>query len=241
MSSHVHFAVLVQLMKIERVLQGVLGSVAIHINRVSGRVGHAFANRFKNIPVERENVGRLVAYIHNNEQRAGLVAGPERSRWSSHRAYIGLGPAPEWLAVTQGLALSGFDDTRDGRARFNDFVVARSNEPRQPDLSDPPSRKPPPFAGPWDGEPDRFMVLAGRQLGLEPGAIRSPNRHRWATEARGAILLAWCDGIGRRAVEVLPHVNMSVSAASRALARARSDAGAKALATTIVVGLARGV
>ena len=229
MSTHLHLAILLHRMRIERLLQGVLGSVAIHINRVAGRTGHAFANRFKNIPVERESVPRLIAYIHNNEQRAGVARAPEESRWSSHRAYLGLAPDRGWLAVNEGLSLCGFDETREGRRGFNEHVVARSHDPRQPDLSE---GKEPGFRA-WGGWPDEFMAVALRCLGLEPHAIRIPNRSYDAVQARAAILKVWCDELGRRASELLPHLNASASAASRALERANVDQEVQAVAAVI--------
>ena len=233
MSNHLHLAILLYRMGLEQLLQGTLGSVAIHINRVSGRIGHAFANRFKTIPVQRESVPRLVAYIHNNEQRAGRVQAPEQSRWSSHRAYLGRAPEPDWLAVDHGLTLCGFDGSDRGRKGFDELVVSRSHDPRQPDLSELPTVG----ARAWGGRPDEFMAIASMSLGLEPHAIRIPNRTVAARQARGAMLLVWCDALGRRAADLLACLNATPPVASRALGRARSDAEVQALAEIIASSL----
>lgn len=79
-----------------------------------------------------EDIARLLAYIHNNPVRAGVVSDPFDSTWSSHRVYVGEAPAPAWLDVELGLSRAGFSSTGNGRANFHDFVRSRSGLPRDP-------------------------------------------------------------------------------------------------------------
>ncbi len=77
----------------------------------------------------------MLAYVHNNPVRAGVVTDPTESRWTSHRAYVGEEAAPGWLDVREGLRLAGFDESREGRAGFDEVVRARSERGRDAELS----------------------------------------------------------------------------------------------------------
>jgi REP element-mobilizing transposase RayT len=69
------------------------------------RVGHVMQGRFKAVLVERESFGlELSRYIHLNPCRAKLARSPEDYMWSSARCFLGLVPAPGWLAVEWTLA-----------------------------------------------------------------------------------------------------------------------------------------
>jgi hypothetical protein len=59
-----------------------------------------------------------------------LVASPELSDWTSHRAYYGSEPAPSWLNVKLGLELCGFESNEKGRQQFHEFVCARITDPK---------------------------------------------------------------------------------------------------------------
>lgn len=221
MSNHIHLAALIGKMRLDRLLQGLLCGTAMRINVVRNRIGHAFANRFTNHPLPRERVGYLVSYIHNNEQRANVVDAPRQSRWSSHRAYVGLAPRPDWLDVGLGLELCGFEDTARGLHEFDQLVVSRSGDPRQADLSLPDAEL---TSGELSVQPDEAVGVACELFDLSPGVLQDGSRSDPAPQLRAATLLAWCDGLGRRAIEMVPHLGVTTSAASRAMARARDDA-----------------
>jgi hypothetical protein len=55
----------------------------------------------------------LIANIHNEPVRAKVVARPADTSWSSHRAYLGVEPAPRWLHVAEGLRLAQFAGSSD--------------------------------------------------------------------------------------------------------------------------------
>jgi REP element-mobilizing transposase RayT len=106
------------------------------LNRREERFGSVYASRPRNVTFSDEAaVAALIAYVHNNPVRAGLVRDPCESRWSTHRAYIGEEPAPPWLAVERGLSICGFTATGNGRANFHDFVRSRSGLPRDPSMT----------------------------------------------------------------------------------------------------------
>ena len=71
---------------------------AMRLNRRRDRFGHATAGRFGSSALHTHaEVARVAVYIVNNPVDAGLVDDPRAFRWTSHRATLGLEPAPAWL------------------------------------------------------------------------------------------------------------------------------------------------
>ena len=140
MSSHVHVVVIHGKEPLERLVKPVHTGFAGFISRGSrrGARGAVFAQRPRAILVDKdEYLLELVRYVHNNPVRAGLTRQASQSRWSSHRAYIGLEAAPAWLPI--GFVLDQFA-RRPGVARrkLDAFVRERATEGRRPDLSGDP-------------------------------------------------------------------------------------------------------
>jgi REP element-mobilizing transposase RayT len=70
--------------------------------------GPVFRGRFHSQLVLREShLAMVLAYLHLNPVRAGLVRRPEEECWTSHRAYLGLDAAPPWLRCAALTALVG--------------------------------------------------------------------------------------------------------------------------------------
>lgn len=136
MSSHVHLAVAIEQRPLSRLVLPLHTGFALWLNRREGRLGPVFAARPTTVQIPAARVGYLLAYLHNNPVRASVVTHAAASRWSSHRAYLGLCAAPPWLSVDEGLALSGFDASPEGRADFDAFVAARAQQKRDPTLSE---------------------------------------------------------------------------------------------------------
>ncbi len=105
MSNHIHHGLVAGEAPIESLLKSVHAPFAKWINERQGRIGPVFAAPPAMWAVRPENVRHLIAYIHNNPVRAGVVAEAHDSAWTSFRAYSGT--APEWLSVDQGRAFCG--------------------------------------------------------------------------------------------------------------------------------------
>ncbi|CAN5883184.1 hypothetical protein BH11MYX3_BH11MYX3_43970 [soil metagenome] len=75
-----------------------------------GGVTRVFANEAKDFQFYRANEANVVAHIHNAPVRGGLVRRAADSAWTSHRAFIGIDPAPQWLRTDESLARIGFPD-----------------------------------------------------------------------------------------------------------------------------------
>jgi hypothetical protein len=96
-----------------------------------------FAERARIHIVDPGAAAVLVAYIHNNPVRAGVVTDALDSTWTTHRAVVGHDVAPPWLDVPWILSACGFDASPSGRARFDDFVRRRASLGRDRQLSGP--------------------------------------------------------------------------------------------------------
>jgi hypothetical protein len=136
MSSHTHLGARAGVLPSASFIKPLNVGVAGWLNKTQDRLGPVFADRHRSIVVcDGQRVARLVAYIHNNPVRAGVVRDPADSDWSSHRAYLGLVKPPPWLDVERGLSECGFDSSSSGRLAFHEFVVSLSGELRSEELS----------------------------------------------------------------------------------------------------------
>jgi putative transposase len=124
MSSHIHWVAVAGNQPSSSFIQPLHSGFAVWINREQHTLGPVFASRHTTVLWEEPLAANLIAYVHNNPVRAGLVGDAAESAWSSHRAYLG-GPAPAWLDVDRGLALSGFGSSRAGRLGFDQYVRDR--------------------------------------------------------------------------------------------------------------------
>lgn len=74
------------------------GEYTRRANKLNSWDGPIFRGRYKNQVIRDEDyLATVVAYIHLNPVRAGLVRRPDEHCWTSHRAYVGLDSAPMWL------------------------------------------------------------------------------------------------------------------------------------------------
>jgi len=135
MSSHVHWAMRAGAQPSATVIKPLHVGFATWLNAAERSLGPVFADRHRSLTFEGETAAALITYVHNNPVRARVVSDPADSSWTSHRAYLGIEPAPPWLDVELGLHLCGFSATRSGRLAFHDMVIARMGEPRRRILS----------------------------------------------------------------------------------------------------------
>ncbi|MBA3454023.1 MAG: transposase [Deltaproteobacteria bacterium] len=118
MSNHIHLAMVAGEAPMSSWTKAVNSPFASYMNKRHDRLGPLFAGRGKDYGAVPHKEGQLIAYIHNNPVRAGLVRRAAQSDWSSHRAYSGLATAPVWLHVEEGLRRAGFTD----RQAFDTWV-----------------------------------------------------------------------------------------------------------------------
>jgi len=138
MSNHVHLVVVQGEASLERFTKSVHTGFASWVQRSRRRgkaLGAVFAGRPRAVLVEEDGyLLELVRYVHNNPVRAGVVRAARNSEWSSHRAYVGLSGAPEWLQA--GYVLQRFGrDAKRAAERFDAFVDEGRGQARQAQLS----------------------------------------------------------------------------------------------------------
>ncbi|MGE0867860.1 MAG: hypothetical protein AB7P03_04835 [Kofleriaceae bacterium] len=128
MSNHIHLQMLAGAASLSSWMRRAHSPFADWMNRQRDRIGPVFIRGPKDHGVRTENIGKTIAYIHNNPVRAGVVRRAKDSTWTSHAAYLGLAPAPAWLDIQEGLARSGFDDLE----AFDRWVMTAPNQ--RPDI-----------------------------------------------------------------------------------------------------------
>ena len=89
MTNHVH---LVVTPRREESLAKAVGRTNLyytrHINRLHGRCGHLWQDRFFSTPVDDEHFWSAMIYVERNPVRARTVRKPWRYRWSSAAAHV---------------------------------------------------------------------------------------------------------------------------------------------------------
>lgn len=110
MPNHFHLLVKTGEESISRTMSRLLTRYAVTFNKRHRRSGVLFQNRFKSIVCDEESYFKeLVAYIHLNPLRAGLVKDMgelAKYPWSGHGALLGMGKS-NWLAAEETLAHFG--------------------------------------------------------------------------------------------------------------------------------------
>ena len=135
MSSHVHWVLVCSGHPIRRFIHPLHVGFAGWLNRQQRRIGPVFAQRPTTILAKSQDIRRVIAYVHNNPVRAGIVTSASESDWSSHRHYLRSHTAPDWLDVRLGLQLSGLDTSHAAVGVFDDYVTACAEHQRDPVLT----------------------------------------------------------------------------------------------------------
>lgn len=112
MSNHIHIAAIAGRQSLASWSKRVNSPFAHWMNRRHDRIGPVMADRPRSYAMKSEREAYVVAYIHNNPVRAGLVGTALDSSWTSHRYYVH-GKAPAWLETELALERLGFRGGED--------------------------------------------------------------------------------------------------------------------------------
>lgn len=107
MTNHIHWMVVAGEQRLADFSQRLHSPYAAWLNIRQHSIGPVFTERFKQIVFSERDALSLIAYIHNNPVRAGVVESAADSDWTSHQYYLAPRTAPPWLAVELGLSLAG--------------------------------------------------------------------------------------------------------------------------------------
>ncbi len=127
MLTHIHLFVYDLKGNVSDFMYSLHGEYARYFNRMNGRVGHVFGERFNNKIVQANDYGLwLSRYIHRQAVEAGLVCDPKYFQWSSYRAYIG----EEAIGfVKPDVILEQFGNDKKRIDRYKNFVLGTANGP----------------------------------------------------------------------------------------------------------------
>lgn len=85
MDNHIHLLLKQSDTSLSKFMAGIQQSYTQYFNFKYNETGHVFQQRFKSFPCSDEAYYlSLIAYIHNNPKKAGLVDNAENYEWSSH-------------------------------------------------------------------------------------------------------------------------------------------------------------
>ncbi len=116
MPNHYHLVVRCPNGNLSEALQMLGRAFTLAMNRRHGWDGAIFRGRFVNQLVDDDvHLAMVVAYVHLNPVRAGLVQRPQDAPWSSFRAYTGLVKPRPFLATSVVLGIHG---SRRGLVEF---------------------------------------------------------------------------------------------------------------------------
>ncbi|MDJ0769316.1 MAG: transposase [Ilumatobacter sp.] len=119
MDNHFHLVVSCPDGGLSPFMQDVSAKFTRHNNERHGGDGPVFRGRFASRPIRDERyLVNAVRYVHRNPLDLGPSCDLAAYRWSSHRTYLGLRRAPDWLSVSPVL------EWFDGPSAFDTFVRA---------------------------------------------------------------------------------------------------------------------
>jgi putative transposase len=101
MTNHIHLVVTPrQEDSLAQALKRVNQLYAQYVNRLHGRCGHVWQNRFFSCPMDQEHVWQVLVYVERNPVRARLCR--KARQWSSAAAHCGEDDPSGLLDVTSG-------------------------------------------------------------------------------------------------------------------------------------------
>jgi putative transposase len=127
MQSHTHLFVYDRLGKVSQFINSLHGEYAQYFNRVTGRVGHVFGERFNNKVVQPNSYGLwLSRYIHRQAVEANIVVDPRHYPWTSYHIYLGEEPLG---FLKPDVILEQFGNGQERISRYEEFVASTKNGP----------------------------------------------------------------------------------------------------------------
>jgi REP element-mobilizing transposase RayT len=226
MPNHYHLLVCTPAGNLSRAMRHLNGVYTQRLNRLHDWDGPVFRGRFKSQLVTEEAYRReLVAYIHLNPVRAGLVRRADESGWTSHRAHLGLDKPPPWLS------LGGVFEAIGAPSQLQDFVRSKQvgKQPWPDDMDvqtgwrNAPSSSPPTREGQRGDtalDIERLLEILAAVVEADVSELLVAKQGRSAAPARrfAALKLAGQSHLSHR--DVAKALNMSVQQVSNVRYRA---------------------
>jgi REP element-mobilizing transposase RayT len=217
MSNHIHLAMIAGQHTLGSWLRRVHSPFADAMNKTHDRIGPMFVRGPKDVFTPHERAAALLAYIHNNPVRAGIVSNASQSQWTSHRAYIGDAAVPRWLHVSEGLQLAAAT-----RAEFDQLVrtapsATDSDDAQLLELE---------FEPPDELEPavcvDELVELAAVEVGLSLDDVRSRRKQNSHVLARRVVSRCG-DRLGASGTQIARALGTTAQCVSKILLHESTD------------------
>ena len=221
MGNHYHLVARMGAAPLSRSMKSIQQEITRSRNRLKKVFGPMWQGRFKAKQVDsQEYLQQLIAYVHLNPVKAGIVNRPRMYRWSGHRDVIGLRKKPI-LAVDDLLSVYGTSRRqalRGYRVALRDVSQAEWSEkgpgklpwwrlgrpvpggilhPEGQVMVDELGRPTSPFRTRYDA--GTWIEVTCRHLEVEPGELSSRRRHPEIIRVRDLIGLV---GVERYGVKV---------------------------------------
>ncbi len=108
MGNHFHLLIDVPKDRLPALMAWLSAALARKVNGANGWDGPLFKGRYRNrVVLDDAYWHDVLAYVHLNPVRAGMVAHPDDSGRTSHRFYSGQSKPPSWLTTDELLELYG--------------------------------------------------------------------------------------------------------------------------------------
>lgn len=100
MPNHYHMLLRSRHGNLSKAMKHLNATYTQRVNLMARWDGPVFRGRFRSELVQDEtSLPYLLAYIHLNPLKAGLITRLQSHAWTSHRAYLGRDPLPAWLVT----------------------------------------------------------------------------------------------------------------------------------------------
>jgi len=262
MSNHFHLLLRTGAVPLWRSMRSIQGRFAVGFNRRRRLVGPVWQSRYKaKIVRDDPYLRRVVAYIHLNPVKAGVVKAPVEFALSGHREVVGVAAA---RIADPDEVLRLFGDTRRTALRaYRGTVRAVLEQIRAGEGPSPIDGASGPAADelfPGAPEPGLDALGAGRgplrpsidahafleracaALGIDGDMLKSRKQNGQVTRAREAIVLVGTERYGLRLKALAAAMGKSADVASRWVVRAgsrrRTDASFASLGARLDAALA---
>ncbi len=121
--NHFHILLKVKKYTLTTIMQKLMTSYTMYINKKHDRVGHVFQGRYQSIIVEKETyLLQVLRYIHLNPVKAGFVDLPHLYPWSSYSYYLSNQPTHPRLKTNEILGMFS-ENTSKQKQLFQEFTL----------------------------------------------------------------------------------------------------------------------
>ncbi len=229
-------------------MQLLQGGYSRWLNARRGWDGPVWRERFRSRLIDSDiYCAHLLAYLHLNPVNAGLADHVDSAEWTSHAAYLGSIPRPDWLTTDSLLEVHGGVDAYRGYVAdvragvetgpdgFDPERVRRGRPRVAPPAVDAPEPSP---SRQWPLQPESAWIALEAITG-QPRSALTTRHHGPAGNVGWWLVLWWLPlATGQSTAAVAADFGLARSTASRAAAQLRKRAATDAHVARMVERLA---